>query len=160
MAVNAHMKIQGIKGESKDTKHKDEIDVLSWSWGMAQMGTGHMGGGNAAGKVDVHDLTFTKYVDKSSADLMLHCANGKHIGEATLSLKKAGEDPLEYMKIKMTDILVTSVSTGGHQGDAQQTENISFNFREVEVDYTEQDNKGKGSGNSHFGWKIDKNEKK
>lgn len=160
MAVNAHLKLQGIKGESQHDKHKNEIDVLSWSWGMAQMGTHHMGGGGGAGKVDVHDLVITKMVDKASPDLMLHCCNGKHINDGTLSLKKAGEDAMEYLKIKMKDILVTSVSTGGHEGDEKQTENVSFNFAEVEVEYHEQTEKGRPMAPAKFGWKIDENKKK
>ena len=97
MAVDMFMKIQGIEGESKDSSHKNEIDVLAWSWGMTQSGTGHVGGGSGSGKVNVHDLSFTKYIDKSSPDLMLACCNGKHYGEAKLTVRKAGENPLEYM---------------------------------------------------------------
>ena len=76
MAVDIFLELEGIKGESKDDKHKDQIDVLSWSWGMAQSGTAHMGGGAGAGKVSVQDLNFTHYIDKSSPILMLHCCNG------------------------------------------------------------------------------------
>src|ERR1700704_5685866 len=79
MAVDIFLDIEGIKGESKDSKHKDTIDVLSWSWGMSQSGTAHMGGGAGAGKVSVQDINFTHYLDKSSPTLMLHCCNGKHI---------------------------------------------------------------------------------
>ena len=74
--------MDGIKGESVDSKHKDEIDVLAWSWGMSNSGSAHMGGGAGSGKVNVQDLSLTKYIDVSSPDLMLSCCNGKHIPKA------------------------------------------------------------------------------
>ena len=78
MAVDIFIKIGDLKGESVDTKHKGEIDVLAWSWGMTQSGTTHTGSGGGAGKVNVQDLSFTKYVDKSTPNLMQYCCNGKH----------------------------------------------------------------------------------
>ena len=92
MAVDMFLKLSAIKGESKDVKHKDEIDVLSWSWGMSQSGTAHMGGGAGAGKVAVQDLNFTHYIDKSSPTLMLHCCNGKHIKSAMLTRPQGGRE--------------------------------------------------------------------
>ena len=77
MAVDIFIKIGDIKGESMDKAHKDEIDVLNWSWGMAQSGNMHVGGGGGAGKVNIQDLSLTKYVDKASPNLMMHCASGK-----------------------------------------------------------------------------------
>lgn len=160
MAVDAFMKINGIKGESKGDKHKDEIDVLSWSWGMAQMGTGHTGGGLGTGKVDVHDLTFTKYLDKATPELMLHCCNGKHIPDCTLTLQKAGENPVTYLKIKMENVVISGVNTGGHGGDERITENVTLNFEKVEVEYVPQDEKGKGQAPVKMGWDIAVNKKK
>jgi type VI secretion system secreted protein Hcp len=88
------LKLDGIKGEAKDSKHKEEIDILSWSWGMSQSGTSAIGGGAGAGKVNVHDISVTKYTDKASAALMMHCATGKHIKNALITVRKAGEKPL------------------------------------------------------------------
>src|SRR5438270_10620750 len=99
MAVDMFIKIDDIKGESADAKHKDEIQVLSWSWGMSQSGTTHDGAGGGAGKVNVQDLTFTKYVDSSSPNLIKFCCNGKHFKQGLLTIRKAGEHPLEYLKI-------------------------------------------------------------
>ena len=117
MAVDMFLKIKGIDGESSDDKHKKEIDVLSWSWGTSQSGNAHMGGGAGAGKVNVQDLSFTKYIDSASHALILHCSNGKHIKEATLVVRKAGESPLEYIKITLSDLIVSSISTGGSGGE-------------------------------------------
>src|SRR5215467_7426071 len=99
MAVDMFIKIGDLKGESKDSKHKDEIDVLAWSWGMSNSGSAHVGGGAGSGKVNVQDLSFTKYTDAASADLYLACCNGKHFDEALLTVRKAGgEEPVEYIK--------------------------------------------------------------
>ena len=159
MAVDQFIKIEGVDGESKDHKHAGEIDVLAWSWGMSQSGTTHMGGGSGAGKVNVNDVSFTKYIDKSTHALMLSCCNGKHHGEALLTVRKAGENPVEYLKITMTDLIITSVSTGGSGGEDRLTENVTLNFAKVKVEYTEQDAKGKGTAPKIMGWDIAKGEK-
>lgn len=159
MAVDMFIKIGDIKGESEDHKHAKEIDVLSWSWGMSNSGTSHMGGGAGAGKVSVQDLSFVKYIDSSSPPLMLASCNGKHYPEATLVVRKAGENPVEYLTIKMTNVLVSSVSTGGSGGEDRLTENVSLNFSKVNVDYVPQNEKG-GKGTAiPMGWDIAKNVK-
>ena len=118
-----------------------------------------MGGGAGAGKVNVQDLSFTKYIDLSSPDLMLACCNGKHFPEATLIVRKAGEKPLEYLKIKLTEVLVTSVSTGGSGGEDRLTENVTLNFAKVNIDYTEQSATGGEGGKPKMGWDIAANKK-
>ena len=144
MALDMFIKIDGIKGESVDAKHKEEIDVLAWSWGASQSGTTHAGPGGGAGKANFQDISFTKYIDKATPNLMMNCAKGTHIKEATLVVRKAGGTPLEYLKIKMTEILVSSVSTGGAGGEDRLTENVSLNFGAFDLEYTPQDNKGAG----------------
>lgn len=159
MAVDMFIKIGDVKGESVDAKHAGEIDVLAWSWGMSQSGTTHAGPGAGAGKVNVQDLSFTKWVDKSSPALMLACANGKHYKEATLVVRKAGEKPLEYLKMKMSDLIVTSISTGGSGGEDRLTENVTLNFAQVNLDYVPQKADGSGDTPLPMGWDIAKNEK-
>ena len=159
MAVDMFLKLEGISGESKDTSHKGEIDVLAWSWGFSNSGTAHVGGGAGAGKVNVQDLSFTKYVDLATSPLLLAAANGKHISKATLVVRKAGESPLEYITITMTDCLVSAVSTGGSGGEDRLTENVSLNFAKVEVAYKEQSSAGKAAGTGDFKWDIAGNAK-
>ena len=130
MAVDMFIKLDGIKGEAQDDKHKGEIDVLAWSWGMSQSGTTHMGSGGGGGKANFQDISVTKWVDKSSPILMQYCATGKHIPKAQLIVRKAGGKPLEYIVMDLTDIMVTSVSTGGSGGEDRLTENVSLNFAE------------------------------
>jgi type VI secretion system secreted protein Hcp len=110
---DAFLKLDGIKGESADAKHKGEIDIMSFSWGMSQTGVSATGGGGGAGKVQVHDIEFTKKTDASSPLLFLNCANGAHIKEANFVVRKAGGTQLEYLKIKLTDVLVSSYKPHG-----------------------------------------------
>ena len=158
MAVDMFLKIDGVKGEAQDGKHKDEIDVLAWSWGMSQSGTTHMGSGSGSGKASFQDISVTKYVDHSSPTLMLATANGKHFAKALLTIRKAGEKPLEYIKIDMKDVIVTSVSTGGSGGEDRLTENVTLNFGAFKVNYTVQNVDGSGGAEVPFGWDIAKNE--
>lgn len=159
MAVDMFMKVGDIKGEARDKSHSDEIDVLSWSWGLSQSGTMHISGGGGAGKVSVQDLSFTKYVDKSSTNLMLACCNGKHYPEALLTVRKAGENPVEYIKVTMTDVLITGVSTGGSGGEDRITENVMLNFAKVKVEYTPQKPDGSADAAMDMGWNIEENVK-
>jgi type VI secretion system secreted protein Hcp len=159
MAVDIFMKIDALKGESKDKTHKGEIDVLAWSWGLSNSGTFHTGGGGGAGKANVQDLSFTKYVDSSSADLQLACANGKHFKSAKLVVRKAGESPLEYIIIELTELLVTSISTGGSGGEDRLTENVTLNFEQVHFTYWTQDDKGAKGVSSEYKWNVAENTK-
>lgn len=159
MAMDMFLKMDPIKGESRDsdTKTVGTIDVLAWSWGMSNSGTAHMGTGAGAGKVNVQDLSLTKYLDSSSPSLQLACCNGKHFDEATITVRKAGEMPLIYLVIKMTEVMVTAVSTGGSGGEDRLTENVTLNFAKVEVTYTPQDVKGKAGDPIPYGWNIAEN---
>lgn len=159
MAVDMFIKIGDIKGESKDSVHTDEIDVLAWSWGMTQSGTTHSGGGGGAGKVNVQDLSVTKYVDKASVNLMMACSNGKHYPEALLTVRKAGETPVEYIKILMKHVIVTSVNTGGSGGEDRLTENVTLNFKTVKTEYTPQKDDGSADATVNYGWDIAANKK-
>jgi type VI secretion system secreted protein Hcp len=161
MAVDMFLKLKDdtLKGESQDHKHKDEIEVLSWSWGMSQSGTTHMGSGGGSGKVSVNDLSVTKYIDLSSAGLQLCCATGKHIAEGTLVVRKAGTTPLEYVIVTMKDIIVTSVNTGGSGGEDRLTENVSFNFAEVEFKYVSQKADGSGGPDKSYKYSMAQNKK-
>lgn len=158
MAVDMFIKIGDIKGESADSVHKDEIDVLAWSWGMSQSGSMHTGGGGGSGKVNIQDLSLTKYVDKASPNLMQFCSSGKHYPEAKLTVRKAGDKPVEYLIITMTDVLVSSVSTGGSGGEDRLTENVTLNFAKVKVDYQAQKSDGsKDGGPIKYNWDIRSN---
>ena len=154
MAVDMFLKIQDVKGESVDSKHKDEIDILAWSWGCTQSGTTHAGRGGGAGKVSVQDVSVTKWVDSATPTLLKMCCNGKHFKKAELFVRKAGEKPLEYVKITMEDGLISSVSTGGSGGEDRLTENDTLNFAKVEYTYEQQKEDGSSAGKFPIKWNI------
>jgi type VI secretion system secreted protein Hcp len=157
MAVDAFLKITGAgyEGESHDSKHKNEIEVLSWSWGVAQTGTAAMGGGHGAGKANFQDLHFTHNVDKSSTKLMNACATGEHIKDATLVLRKAGKEQQEYLVVKMSDILISSVSTS--MGGETPMQSVSLNYAKIEFDYKAQKADGTLDAPKHFGYNLKEN---
>ena len=158
-SVDYFLKIDGIKGESADSKHKDEIDVLSWSWGETQQGASATGGGGGAGKVVMQDFHFTKKVDKASAPLLLACASGQHIKTVDLVCRKAGKDQQEYLKIKFTDVLVSSYQTGGSQGDVLPMDQVSMNFSKIEMEYKAQKADGTLDAPTKAGWDLKGNVK-
>jgi type VI secretion system secreted protein Hcp len=159
MAVDFFLKLDGIPGESKDKAHKGEIDVLAWSWGMSQSGTMHMGGGGGGGKASFQDLSFTTYYEKSTPKLMEMCATGGHIPKGSLFCRKAGGKQEEVIIYDITDVLVTSVSTGGSGGEDRQTVNFSLNFAKIETKYKEQKQDGGLEPPVNFGYNIQENEK-
>ena len=108
MATDIFIKIGDIKGESTDAKHKDEVEVLSWSWGVAQSGS-VAGPGGGTGKASFSAFSFMHRIDAASPPLMKACATGEHIKEATVTSRKAGKGQQEFLIIKMNDILITSV---------------------------------------------------
>jgi type VI secretion system secreted protein Hcp len=140
------IKIDDIKGESRDKTHAGEIDVLAWSWGMSNSGSAHMGGGAGAGKVNVQDLSFTKYIDASSNALIDAACTGKHFKEVKLTVRKAGGTPLEYVIITLSEVLISSVSTGGSGGEDRLTENVTLNFAKFKFSYQPQKADGSKDG--------------
>jgi type VI secretion system secreted protein Hcp len=146
MAVDAFLKLGDLKGESPVDGHEDEIQILSWSWGVSQSGTTHRGSGGGAGKADVQDMSLTHYVDTASPALLLGCCTGKHYDEAVLTLRKAGEKPLDYLKITLKEVIITSVSSGGSSGSEEIIENFTLNFAMFTFAYQPQDNKGAKKG--------------
>ncbi len=159
MAVDMFIRIGDIKGEAQDAAHKDEIDVLAWSWGMSQSGTMHVGGGG--GKVSVQDLSVTKWIDKASPPLMMACSDGSQFPEAVLTVRKAGKTPLEYIVVTLNDVIITSISTGSNGGEERLTENVTLNFSGVHFDYQPQKPDGsKDGGQIKYGWNIAANEPK
>ena len=145
MAIDMFLNMgQNIKGETQDSKQKaaGDIDILAWSWGMSQSGSTNIGGGAGAGKANFQDISFTKYIDKSSTALMIALAKVSHIEECKLLVRKAGEGQQKYLEITLTTVIVTSLSTGGSGGEDRLTENVTLNFAAVKFEYFTQNNKG------------------
>ncbi len=157
--VDYFLKIDGIEGEAQDDKHKNEIDVESWSWSEHQGGTSAHGGGAGAGKVSMQDFHFVMKVNKASPKLLLACATGEHIKKGLLTCRKAGKDQQEYLKITLTDVLVSSYQTGGSQSDVLPVDQISLNYSQIEFEYKEQKADGTLGGVVKAGYNIKTNKK-
>jgi len=161
MAFDAFLKIDGIPGESTDAKHKDYIEITSFNWGVSQpaSGTASSAGGATAERANFQDFSIVKSLDKASPKLALACADGTHIKSIVLELCRAGGDKVKYMEYKMSNCIVSSVTTGG-SGGAEPSESIAFNFGKIEWTYTQQKRAdGAGGGNVAAGWDLQSNKK-
>jgi type VI secretion system secreted protein Hcp len=153
--VDYFLKIDGIDGESADKTHKKDIDLESFSWGVAQGGTFGSGGGGGAGKAQFSDFTFMMKVNCASSKLFLACATGEHIKKGVLVCRKAGTQQQEFLKVTMTDLLVSSFQTSGSgSGDVLPMESISLNFAKVEWEYKEQKPDGTLGGAIKAGYDV------
>ena len=155
MAVDMFLKIDGIIGESADAKHKGWIDVLSFGWGATNPAL-LSGGGTGTGKASIQDFTFVKTPDLATAKLFKGVVTGEHHQEATLSLVKAGDTQQEFMRIKMSDVLITGYQTGGSAG-MLPAEQCSFSFSKVELATAEQKADGSLGGWEIFAWDVEAN---
>lgn len=157
MAFDCFLKIDGVPGECTDDKHKDWIEILSYSHGVSQVGSGSVssGGGRTAERVDHADFSIVKTLDKASPKLALACCDGTHIKEIKMQLCRAGGDKQKYMEYALSDVIVSSVRPGGsaQAGEALPLEEVSFNYGKIEWIYTEIDHQSgrpKGDVNAHW----------
>jgi len=155
-------KIDGVPGESLDDKHKDWIEILSFSHGISQPSTStrSSAGGASSERVDHQDYVIVKHVDKASPKLYELCSTGKHIPTVTIELCRAGGDKLKYMEVKMEQVIISSVHPGGSAGgnDSFPTESVAFNYGKVKWTYTQQKRAdGSGGGNVTGGWDLTAN---
>jgi type VI secretion system secreted protein Hcp len=137
--VDYFLKIEGVESESSDAKHKGEIELESFSWGETQSGTAGHGGGAGAGKVQRQDFNFVKRIDKGSPVLFVACATGQHFKSAILTARKAGGEQQDYLKVTMSDVLISGYQFGGAAAsELVPTEQVSLNFAKLEMSYKEQ----------------------
>jgi len=154
MPADIFGKLGDIKGESEDAKHKGEIDILSWSWGITQSGTMAHGGGGGEGKANFNDFNFTHHIDKASPVLMKACATGEHIKDATITVRKAGKGQQEFLIVKMTDIIITGVAPSGAGDGAATAEHVALQFAKVDLEYKPQKQDGSLDAGVHFKYDI------
>jgi type VI secretion system secreted protein Hcp len=160
MASDYLLMIEGIKGESNDSKHKGEIEIESFSWGATNTGSHAAGGGGGAGKVSYQDFHFTTGVNKASPLLMLACATGQHIKKAVLTVRKQGGDQQEFYTITMEDLLVSSYQSGGHSGgNTLPVDQFSLNFAKIKFGYKPQKPDGTLDSEVTAGYDLKANKK-
>jgi type VI secretion system secreted protein Hcp len=157
MAIDYFLKIDGVSGESVDSKHKGEIEVESWSWGESNPAQPGGGGGGAAGKVQIQDLVFTTRFSKASPQLILACASGKHFKDAVLTARKAGKGQQEFLTFSLSDVLVSTYQTGGAGGDVLPGDAVSLNFAKIQVEYKPQNPDGSLGSSIKAGWDVKQN---
>ena len=159
MAVDIFAKLGDIKGESTDSKHKDEVEVLSYSWGVtnpAHIGTGGGGGGGGAGRATFQDLSIVHRLDKASPKLLEACATGEHLKEATITFRKAGKGQQDFLIIKMNDVIITGVVQSAPSSEAG-SETVSLEFGKVDWEFKPQKPDGSLDAGIHFKFDIKAN---
>lgn len=157
MAHDIFLKLTGISGESQDANHQEEIEVIRWDWRISQEFSMHSGSGGGAGKATMSDLNFDHYMDRASPNLVKYCLTGKHIDTATLVVRKAGGNPLEYLKITMGDVIVTRVAPVLNETMVQPREEVSLSFARVKQEYVIQNQQGGSGGTVTASYDIQQN---
>ncbi len=152
MAIDTHIKFDGVDGESSHKDHKDEIEILSWTWGVhneSSLG----GGGSGKGKAQAGNMVITHTYDKASPILAKKCAQGVHFKDAVLTARKSGEGQKDFLKVTMKEVFITAVTpSAGADGDI--TELVSMSYAQIDFAYKAQDDKGGLGGEVKFGWNI------
>jgi type VI secretion system secreted protein Hcp len=160
-AVDYFLKLDGIEGESQDAKHKGEVQLHAFNWGLHTVLSATGGGGQRAGRPSFEDFHFTSNVSKASPKLMLACASGTHIPNVVLTCRKAGEVQHEFLMIKLQDVLVSSYLDAGSDtaNNDLPLDNASLNFRRITFTYIPQDATGKPGQPVTTGWDLAANKK-
>jgi type VI secretion system secreted protein Hcp len=152
MAIDVHIRFDGVEGESTDRDHQGEVRVLTWGWGVTQAAAA-AGAGSGTGKATPADLVFTHGYDKASPLLAKRCAQGKHFPTVVLSARKAGEGQKDFLKVTMKEVFITSVQVVG-QGEGGLQESVSLRYGTIEFGYKPQDARGGLGAEVKFNWDL------
>ncbi|MGH3037697.1 MAG: Hcp family type VI secretion system effector [Gaiellaceae bacterium] len=158
MAVDYFLNLDGIPGDSIDAKHKGEIDVVAFSWGVARPGSSAPGGGGGAGKAIFEDLLVVARTSKASPKLWQACATGQHLKTAVLVCRKAGKAPVEFLKITLTDVTISSYEIEGSDEELP-LDQVALAFAKIETEFVSVDAKGTAQPPVRTGWDLKKNAK-
>ncbi len=134
MAQDIFLKLDGIEGGSRDSKHKGEIDVLSWQWQVLRGSKTYLSPDEDPDKTILRDLTFSHFTDRASQGLMQLCMTGKRIAEAILLVRTVGS-PLEYLKFTMSDVAVTHIHSFAENNCDRVVETVSLSFSKIKQEY-------------------------
>lgn len=153
MAIDTHIKFDGVDGESTDAAHKGEVDVLSWSWAVSNAGASPGGGGSGTGRATPGDLSILHVYDKASPILAKKCAQGVHFPTVVLTSRKAGEGQKDFLKITLKEVFISSVApSAGGGGDI--VESVSMRYGHIDFSYKPQTAAGGLGGEVKFGWNV------
>ncbi|KVP45282.1 Hcp family type VI secretion system effector [Burkholderia ubonensis] len=160
MGVAMFMKVDGVAGESADAQHKGWTDIQTFSWGASQPGAMASGSGGNAGKASFNDLVVAAYMDKGAPAIIKNCASGKHLPSVEISACKTGGTQVEFMRVTLQEVLVTSAQVAGvDPGDVADRLLMHYGFQAAKVKkqyWQQNDNGGKGAEVS-VGWNIKEN---
>jgi type VI secretion system secreted protein Hcp len=151
-SIDTHIKFAGVDGESTHKDNKNEIQVLSWNWGVTNDGGGS-GGGSGKGKASPGDFHMTHLYDKASPVLAKYSASGKHFAEVTMTCRKSGEGQKDFLVAKFKEVFIKSVQPSGSAGGSI-VESVTFSYGQVDWAYKAQDDKGGLGGEIKFGWNV------
>jgi type VI secretion system secreted protein Hcp len=148
---DTYLQIDGIPGEALDDKHKDWIEILSYSHIMDQptSNTRSSAGGAATGRTVHGDFVIEKYLDKASPKLYEAVSNGKHIKKMKLEVCRAGGGQLKYFEVTLEEVLISNITLEKpRDGETVPYERVSLNYGKIEWIYTQQKRQdGSGGGN-------------
>ncbi len=151
MAIDTHIKFDGVDGEATHQDHKGEIEVLSWSWNVTNS-SNVAGGGSGKGKANPGEFNFSHQYDKASPVLAKKCAQGVHFPSVTITARKSGEGQKDFLKITMKEVFITSVSPSTSGEDLN--EDVRMSYGSIDFAYKAQDGKGSTGGEVKFGWDV------
>jgi len=146
-----------LAGETRDSEHKNWIDIFSWSFGASQAigAPPH----RTTGRGSNSDLTISKNIDSLSPKLWIKCLKGEHLFKVTINNCKAvgntesknkGSGRELYFKIELEDAIITSIN---QSGSGSLSESVSFNPKNMIVTYTKTASAtGSGQGNISANW--------
>jgi type VI secretion system secreted protein Hcp len=154
MTLDVFLKLGDIKGESTDDRHKDEILVLSWDWGITQTIVHQGGGGSSAAKAQFRNLRFAHRIDTASPQIMLACASGKHIKDAKFTVRRQGAARLDAIILQLTDVLIAGVDAAVNEANGELFESVTLDFARIRFDYMPQLPNGSQGTPVKFSWDI------
>jgi type VI secretion system secreted protein Hcp len=148
MGYDMFLKIDGVNSDSADDKHKQWIEVLSYSHRISQPSGGALSaqGVHTGGRADHADFAVVKRLDSASPILSLHCCTGKHIPNVRFEMCRAMEDKTTFMVYTFKDVIIASCSPSGSSDteDPLPLEEITFRYGQINWEYTPTDITGGG----------------
>ena len=159
MASDSYLQIDGVKGDSTDSGHRDWIEIHSFSHTITQpaSATAASAGGGTYARTKHGDFEVVKEIDLASPKLFELCSSGKHIKKIVIDLMRAsGDAPVKYMSIELDNAVISMVSVEGNPGGAPM-ERVAFNYNQIKWTYTQQKSDGSKGGNVTGGWSLAEN---
>ena len=153
--MDHYIKFDGVDGESVSKDHKGEIEVLSWSWGLSSAAPRVSGKGGGAARATPEQFTFTHLYDKASPVLASLAAAGRHVKQAFLTARRAGEGQKDFLKVTLADVLITGVHQEANAEGINET--VTASAARITFEYRETTAKGSLGSSVTFDWDIAKN---